>query len=144
MTTNSEKIKNRLIEIANARSEPFNRIQTLFFLECAAARLARDPILAKNLIFKGGLVTVKVYGSPRFTTDLDATVFGLSPDQIKERVIKEIETDQLDSLWFAFESIEDTAHQGEYGGIRYVFRAGFLPKPTSIKKTQIVNIDIGI
>lgn len=144
MSASAEKIKKRLIEIAKQRDEPFGRTQTLFFLECAASRLIKDPILEKHLVFKGGLVTVKIYGSPRFTTDLDATAFSLSSDTIKDRVLKALETDQMDSLWFAFEGIEDTAHQGDYGGIRYAFRTGFKPMPKSLRKTQIVNIDIGI
>ena len=138
------KIKNKLHSIAAETNQTYNQVKTLFFIESAALRLSRDPILAKHLIFKGGFVSVKVYESPRFTTDLDATSHGISKPEIEQRIPACISQKCDDGIWFVFEKTEATVHQGEYGGTRFVFRAGFDPQPGNLNKEQIINVDIGI
>ena len=144
MTLSIGQIKNKLHSIAEAGGQTYNQVQTLFFIECAALRLSQDPVLAKHLIFKGGFVSVKIYESPRFTTDLDATSHGISKADIERRIPSCISQKSGDGIWFSFEEIEATSHQGEYGGTRFVFRSGFDPQPQNLSKAQIINIDVGI
>ncbi len=143
MTLPADKIKQRFTDLAKSTGEPYDRLQTLFFLERAALRLTADSSLAKHLIFKGGFVSVRIYHSPRFTKDLDATLIGLSVEVAKRKIVEAMQVNVNDTVWFEFEGIEDTAHQSEYGGTRFVFRAGFGLPPTGKVKAQIVHIDIG-
>lgn len=143
MTLSAAKIKQRLTTLAKERGEPFHRLQTLFFLERAALRLSGDPILSRHLVFKGGFVSVKAYGSPRFTKDLDASLHGLSVEKARQKVIDVLTADANDSVWFTFEGIESAVHQSDYGGVRFIFRAGFTGETTTVERAQIVHVDIG-
>lgn len=69
---------------ALAKKEGRSSMQTLtlFLLERATARLLADLFLHKNITFKGGYVGLRVYSSPRFTTDLDAVLSGEFNEQI--------------------------------------------------------------
>ena len=67
---------------------------------------------------------LRVYKSPRYTIDLDASLTGINLDQIKSIVIEAIEADSEDGTWYRFEKNIDLETQGEYGGLRFVFRAG--------------------
>lgn len=138
------KIKHRLQAICVETDQRYDRVQTLFLLECAAIRLSSDTELSKHLVFKGGFVSVKVYNSARFTTDLDAVALGISKTLAEKKILNAMLEPSDDGVWFSFDSMEDTAHQGDYGGSRFIFRSGVGKKPAKLTKTQIVNIDIGI
>ncbi|MCX6119246.1 MAG: nucleotidyl transferase AbiEii/AbiGii toxin family protein [Proteobacteria bacterium] len=143
MTISVGKLKMRLTERSNKRGQPYDKLQTLFFLERAAVRLIADTTLAKNLVFKGGFVSVRVYNSPRYTIDLDATLRGLERKEAESRIIESMSKPSQDGVWFSFDKLETTVHQGTYGGTRFVFRSGFDPMPASTAKCQVINIDIG-
>lgn len=49
-----------------------------------------------------------------------------------------------DSVWFRFEDQVDLAIQGEYGGIRQIYRAGIGEVLTNLKKAQVVHFDVGV
>jgi hypothetical protein len=59
-------------------------------------------------------------------------------------VRKQAEHNLDDGVWFRFETQVDLATQGEYGGIRHVYRAGIGEVLKNIKKAQIINFDLGI
>ncbi len=54
------------------------------------------------------------------------------------------ETDQNDCVWFKFEKEVDLKTQGEYGGIRLVFRSGIGEPLTDIRRAQLLHFDLGI
>ncbi len=87
---------------------------------------------------------LKVYESPRYTVVLDALSVKSNIEQTLEQVRKQAEHDLDDGVWFRFESQVDLATQGEYGGIRHVYRAGIGEVLKNIKKAQIINFDLGI
>jgi hypothetical protein len=61
------------------------------------------------------------------------------------KLVKEkAESNLSDGVWFRFEGQVDLATQGEYGGIRHVFRAGIGEVLKNLKKAQVVNFDLGI
>ena len=62
----------KISRIARERGIVYERLLTLFFIERMLARLVSRKSLARTLVFKGGYVQNRVYGSPRFTIDLDA------------------------------------------------------------------------
>lgn len=76
--------------------------------------------------------------------DLDALLVKSNIDQTLEQVKKQAEYDLEDGVWFRFETQVDLATQGEYGGIRHVYRAGIGEVLKNIKKAQIINFDLGI
>ncbi len=74
---------------------------------------------------------LRIYKSSRYTIDLDAV-----------KVV--VEKTFNDAVWFRFEKEIDLKTQGEYGGVRQVFRAGIGEIPKNIKKFQIIQFDLGI
>ena len=99
--------------------------------------------LYRPIIFKGGYVALRIYKSSRYTIDLDAL---LSKHHIREtlkQVRKVAEKNISDAVWFRFEKEIDLKTQGEYGGIRQVFRAGIGEIPTNITRAQVIHFDLG-
>ena len=103
-----------------------------------------DKALVKVLVFKGGYVGLRVYNSERYTVDLDALLLKADILGTLVKTISAIETDIGDGAWFAYESQIDLKTQGEYGGIRQVFRGGIGDKPSNVKKAQVIHFDLGI
>jgi len=61
-----------------------------------------------------------------------------------ELVKKKAEYDIDDGVWFKFEDQLELATQGEYGGIRQVYRAGIGEVLKNLKKAQVIHFDLGI
>lgn len=59
-------VSDRLKRIAREKHATYAEILTQFLIERAVARLAIEPSLPDHLIFKGGFVGLRVYGSTRF------------------------------------------------------------------------------
>jgi predicted nucleotidyltransferase component of viral defense system len=134
----------KLSRLARQQVIPFERLLTIFLLERMLERLVARKSLSSTLIFKGGYVQSRVYGSPRFTVDLDAALKGESLSALEMEPIKAIEEDLNDGVWFRFESKMMLELQNDYGGMRFSFRAGLGSLPTDIKIAQLVNFDLGI
>ena len=98
----------------------------------------------KCLVFKGGYVGLRVYNSTRYTVDLDALLLKADVSETLKKTAKAIERDIDDGTWFILESQVDLKTQGEYGGIRQIFRAGIGEQPKNFKHSQIINFDLGI
>ena len=96
------------------------------------------------MIFKGGHVGLRVYGSERYTVDLDAVLVKSSLEDTLKKTILRIEKDIDDAVWFRFEKQESLKAQNFYGGIRQVFRSGAGEVPKNTKKARIINFDLGI
>jgi hypothetical protein len=112
-----QSIQAKLKKVATQRGSTYQEMLTLFLLERAAVRLLSDVNLQNNLIFKGGYVGVRVYNSPRYTTDLDAVVRGMDPKDAISRIKTAMDVDTGDGTWFQYEGTEDLKTQGDYGGI---------------------------
>ncbi|MFN7904176.1 MAG: nucleotidyl transferase AbiEii/AbiGii toxin family protein [Pseudobdellovibrionaceae bacterium] len=146
MTTKAkgESVRQKLTTAAKKLDAKFRDVETIFLIERLVARLIADKKLADRLVFKGGFVGLKVYKSPRYTVDLDALLVKSNIEQTLDQVKKQAEHDLDDGVWFRFESQVDLATQGEYGGIRHVYRAGIGEVLKNLKKAQIINFDLGI
>jgi len=81
-----QSIQKKIKKLAKDRGVLSHQLMTIFLLERAAARLMADGKLQKNLVFKGGYVGVRVYNSPRYTTDLDAVICGMSKDEATQKI----------------------------------------------------------
>lgn len=134
----------KLSAIAREREIPFEKVLTEFLLERMLARLVNSKALSSVFIFKGGYVGRRAYGSPRYTIDLDALLRTGTIEALEAQVIKGIESDLEDGTWFRFESTLDLQTQGEYPGVRFVFRSGVGEELEDLKRAQIVNFDIGV
>lgn len=146
MTTKSKgsSVRHKLLDLSSKLNTPYPSIETSFLIERLLARLVTDQTLCKNLVFKGGFVGLKVYESPRYTIDLDALLVKSNIESTLIRTKERAESDLEDGVWFRFESQIDLATQGEYGGIRQVYRAGIGEILKNIKKAQIIHFDLGI
>jgi predicted nucleotidyltransferase component of viral defense system len=145
--TNKSKgtaIRQKLLDVSIKLNIPYPNIETAFLIERLVARFVSDKRLAEHLVFKGGFVGLKVYGSPRYTVDLDAIIVNSVIEKILLTTKKRAQEDTGDGVWFHFENQIDLLAQGEYGGVRQVYRAGIGEKLKNTKKAQIINFDLGI
>ncbi len=146
MTTKAKgySVRQKLVNLSHELGIPFQNLETGFMLERLVARLVADEILYRHLVFKGGFVGLRVYDSFRYTVDVDALVVKADVESTLERTREKVESDLGDGVWFRFEDQVDLATQGEYGGIRQVYRAGIGEILKDLKKARVVHFDVGI
>jgi predicted nucleotidyltransferase component of viral defense system len=146
MTTKArgDSVRQRLLKLSEKTRVSFTNLETVFLIERLVVRLIADERLRTSLVFKGGFVGLKVYESPRYTVDLDALLMKANLEKTLEATRAAAERDIADGVWFHFEDQIDLATQGEYGGIRQVYRAGIGERMKNLKKAQIINFDLGI
>ncbi len=140
----SRSISMKLSAISREKNVPYINILTEFLLERLLARLVVSQKLASRLIFKGGYVGRRAYGSPRYTTDLDVLLKGTQIESLQTDIIHAVESDIHDGAWFLFEKTVDLETQGEYPGVRFVFRTGLGEPLEDTRIAQIVNLDLGV
>lgn len=133
----------KLSALARAKAMPYDRLLTIFFIERAATRLVADPYLAEHLIFKGGYVNVRVYESPRYTRDLDATIRGADPTLTIKKIKTAMTVEANDGVWFYLAETSNLVAQGQIGATRLTYRAGLGEMPKNLEKAQLVDIDLG-
>lgn len=145
---NAKHILKSLAKLAKKDSQmlSINELRIIVAIEGLVARLLAFKGLSKHLVFKGGFVLLKVLAHDRFTRDLDSLVRGITLEEASDLVVKAIEVDLDDGLWFGLPEVESLDEQGEYGGLRIsaAFQIGE-PPPTLKKKKKLsrVNIDLG-
>ena len=146
MTTKAKgrSVRQRLVNLSLEAGLPYQNVETAFILERLVARLIADAKLRRHLVFKGGFVGLRVYNSSRYTVDVDALVVRADVESTLERAREKVESDLEDGVWFRFEDEIDLATQGEYGGIRQVYRAGIGEVLGNLKKARVVHFDVGI
>lgn len=142
-TSHAKSVSERIKHVAKEKGATYAEILTQFLIERAAVRLVSDPTLYQRLVFKGGFVGLRVYGSPRFTTDLDAVVQSQDRFDFRKKARDAMAQDLDDHVWFDFEQEVDLITQNEYGGVRLQFRAGLGEPPEDKRRAQIINLDIG-
>lgn len=146
MTTKAKgsSVRQKLSDLSRKLAIPYQNIETLFLIERLLARLVADETLREHLVFKGGFVGLRIYESQRYTVDLDALVVRTNVEAILNRTKEKAESDIGDGVWFQFVDQIDLVTQGEYGGVRQVYRAGIGEVLENLKKAQIVHFDVGI
>lgn len=146
MTTKAkgQSVRQKLLNVSLEAGLPYQNVETAFILERLVARLIADRMLRQHLVFKGGFVGLRVYDSPRYTVDVDALVVDADVGSVLELARTNAESDLEDGVWFRLEDQVDLATQGEYGGIRQVYRAGIGEVLKDPRKAQIVHFDVGI
>jgi hypothetical protein len=140
----SDSIRKKLSNLAHKLDVPYRNLETVFLIERLVARLVADKKLSQHLVFKGGFVGLRVYGSSRYTIDLDALLVKANLDSILERTRQKAESDAGDSVWFRFEKQERLMTQGEYGGVRQSYRAGIGEILPDLTRAQNIRFDLGI
>lgn len=139
----ARSIQDRLRIVANKMGAAYENVLTEFFIEKLLLRLLDEPQFVKNLVFKGGYVSLRVYASPRFTVDLDATLTKGKLETVTAKAIATVERERHDGIWFRYEKSVDLQLQGEYGGLRLVFRSGIGDVFKDPLRGQTINLDIG-
>lgn len=142
MTTKAKgtSVRQKITDLATKLDVPFQNIQTAFMIERLVARLVTDKNLARQLVFKGGFVGLRVYNSERYTVDLDALLVKANIESTLTLTRKNAEVDLDDGIWFKFEDQMDLATQGEYGGVRQVYRAGIGEILKNLSKAQTIRL----
>ena len=97
-------ITDKLKNIAHEKEVLYGEILTQFLIERAVARLVLEPDIFDHLVFKGGFVGLRVYGSPRFTTDLDAITFRKDRSEVVRLIKAALVKPLADHVWFAYQS----------------------------------------
>lgn len=146
MTTKSKgsSVRQKLTDLSKKLRIPYQNIETAFMIERLVARFVADKNLSKYLVFKGGFVGLRVYDSHRYTVDLDALLVKSNIEPTLKLTKEKAETNLDDGVWFRFENQVDLATQGEYGGIRQIYRAGIGEVLKSLNKAQVIHFDLGI
>lgn len=146
MSTKSKgtSVAQKLASLAAKTSVQYEHLATEFLIERLLARLIGNKDLHKSLVFKGGSVGLRVYDSNRYTVDLDALLLKSNTKATLEKTRDAAESDLGDGVWFRFEQQVDLKAQGEYGGVRQSYRAGFGEVLKKLSKAQIINFDLGI
>lgn len=139
----AKSVGTKLSNLARNLKVAYPKVLTEFLLERLTARLVADPALASRLIFKGGYVSLRIYDSPRFTIDLDALLTQGSLGELSVAATKAAQIDLGDAVWFRLERTVDLQTQGDYGGLRLVFRSGIGEILPDLRRAQIINLDIG-
>ena len=137
-------ISAKISNLARKQGVTYQSMSTAFLIERLLARIVSDKTLLKKLVFKGGYVGLRVYNSERYTVDLDALLLNADVEKTLIKTAKAIESDIADGTWFELETQIDLKNQGEYGGVRQVYRGGIGEKPSDIRKAQIIHFDLGI
>ena len=63
---------------------------------------------------------------------------------IQKAIIARVEEKSDDGTWFRFEETQDLQTQGEYPGVRFVFRSGVGEPLKDLRRAQLINLDIGV
>jgi len=140
----ARSISTKLSAISRSRNVPYKNVLTEFLLERLLVRLTTSTRLSSHLIFKGGYVGRRAYGCPRYTIDLDALLKDARIGQLQNEIVQAVESDLKDGTWFRFERHIDLETQGEYPGIRFVFRTGLGEVMENQAIAQIVHFDVGV
>lgn len=138
-----KSINKRLGNLSQKLGLSHQNVVTEFLIERLLARITSSNDIRNKITFKGGYVCLRIYESDRNTIDLDAV---LQKGNLRKTInlIKDIVTkDFEDGVWFIFEEEIDLLTQGEYGGIRLVFRTGIGSVLKNIKRAQIIHFDLG-
>lgn len=139
-----ESLRAKLANLSKNLSRDFNTLALEFALERLVVRLRSDPKLLKAIVFKGGFVMLKAYGSNRLTVDVDTSLYGLSIEEAEARVRTVIEKDWQDGLWMGNIESEKMEHQTEYNGMRLTMRYSFGPPKGAVQRLGKLILDIGI
>lgn len=87
----------KLSAISKQRNVAYKNVLTEFFLERLLARLISVKELSSALVFKGGYVGRRAYGSPRYTIDLDALLEGHTVSELRATIItREVTLSEVD------------------------------------------------
>jgi hypothetical protein len=140
----SDSVRKKLSNLAHRLNVPYRNLETVFLIERLVVRLITDKKLSQHLVFKGGFVGLRVHGSPRYTIDLDALIVKAKIEPTLQLAKQRAETDSDDGVWFRYEGQMTLTTQGEYGGIRQVYRAGIGEILADIKRAQVVHFDLGM
>jgi predicted nucleotidyltransferase component of viral defense system len=139
-----QSIQQKLANLSKKLGQNYNALALEFALERLVARLRSDAKLEKALVFKGGFVMLKVYGSNRLTVDVDTSLYGLSIEETESRAKTMIEKDFQDGIWMGAVQSEKMEHQTEYNGLRLTARYSFGDPKVKTSRLGKLILDIGI
>lgn len=143
-TTASNVIKQKLVSLSQEMDRDFNGLALEFAIERLVVRLQSSAKLSKHLIFKGGFVMLKTYGSNRSTVDLDTSLQNLSIEEAEHLARQIIPADHQDGLWMGHIESQSLDHQTEYAGLRLIIRFSFGEPTIDFSRLGKIILDIGV
>lgn len=96
----------------------FNQVLAMLAYERVIVRLLSIKELQEHLIFKGGMVMRVVYGSDRYTTDLDMSFEKVSIEKMQKDVEEALSAPLEDGFTFEVVGWSEITLQKDYPGIR--------------------------
>lgn len=142
MKSTGQSITDKLISLSQKSDVGFANLKTQFLIERLVFRISKSQELSSKLIYKGGYVCLRIYNSPRFTTDIDA-LSKVPLIEINKEIQKTVENQNLsDGVWFKFIKTQTLRTQGSEEGLRLSFRAGIGEVLKDLSKCQILNLDL--
>lgn len=142
----SRHILRALARLVKESALSINELRVVLALERVVARIEAHRGLRDKLVFKGGFVLLKSFGSQRFTRDLDALAQDIPKQRLLNHMTEALVMDLNDGLYFGDVAVEDLIDQGQYGGYRIniPFQIGPLPKEVrKRKKLSRIHVDVG-
>ena len=142
----SRHILRALARLVKESALSINELRVVLALERVVARIEAHKGLRDKLVFKGGFVLLKSFGSQRFTRDLDALAQDIPKQRLLNHMTEALALELNDGLSFGDVAVEDLIDQGQYGGYRIniPFQIGPLPKEVrKRKKLSRIHVDVG-
>ena len=103
-----QRITAKLNSLAIEKECSYQELLTQFLIERLVVRITHKDQVNNQIIFKGGYVSLRVYDSPRYTKDIDATV-QISIDTVVKDIKSIIEKHQpTDCLLYTSPSPRDS------------------------------------
>ena len=135
-----QSITHKLQALSQREKSSTQELRTDYLLERLAARLAVDPKLGSEVVFKGGFVSRRVYQSGRFTQDIDISL--AAKEFLLEEISKAASKDLSDGTWYSFRDIVPLRQQTGEGGTRLRFFSGIGEKPQEFGRATTVGVDV--
>lgn len=132
----------RLQSVALKKGVTVQAIRTEFLLERLAARLLSSELVSRALTFKGGLVSKLVYGTDRYTTDIDVAAHYGNKGELLKAIEQAVKVDLKDACWYELRDIKPLSSERTEGGQDVSVLAGFGDKPPKLLSATTLHIDI--
>ena len=133
-------IRSKILNLSRQLGVDYFFVETSFLIERLVARLIQAPDLKNSIVLKGGYVSLRVYKTFRYTTDLDMVLKSMKG--WRDKLPDLIETDLGDFVWFKVTDTVKLSMQMKCGGMRYILRSGIGNLPQNLNQAQILHLDI--
>lgn len=135
-------ITHKLQRLADRLGVETQLLRVEYLLERLAARISSDKDLAEKVVFKGGVVSSRVYMTERFTRDLDISMHERESSSLSRNLKDAVENNLNDGCWYKLRDSHPLKLQTPEGGERFSFYSGLGKVPEKIDRCAVVDLDV--